>query len=138
MKKFRNWVTFAVVLAMVLSLAIGVSANTRSKPAGIYGTIRGSSYQSTSNINLLNTTTNVDKNEDDAYFAIYVEFTNLSGVTSRETRSSGRGATSFNPSFAIYFTIDTVPSYAFVSHDIRGGTVAPSGYSCYTEAPISI
>ena len=51
---------------------------------------------------------------------------------------SGRGATSFNPSFAIYFTIDTVPSYAFVSHDIRGGTVAPSGYSCYTEAPISI
>ena len=138
MKKFRNWVTFAVVLAMVLSLAVGVSANTRSKPAGIYGTIRGSSYQSTSNINLLNTTTNVDKNEDDAYFAIYVEFTNLSGVTSRETRSSGRGATSFNPSFAIYFTIDTVPSYAFVSHDIRGGTVAPSGYSCYTEAPISI
>ena len=138
MKKFRNWVTFAVVLAMVLSLAVGVSANTRSKPAGIYGTIRGSSYQSTSNINLLNTTTNVDKNEDDAYFAIYVEFTNLSGVTSRETRSSGRGATSFNPSFAIYFTIDTVPSYAFVSHDIRGGTVAPSGYSCYTEAPVSI
>ena len=138
MKKFRNWVTFAVVLAMVLSLAVGVSANTRSKPAGIYGTIRGSSYQSTSNINLLNTTTNVDKNEDDAYFAIYVEFTNLSGVTSRETRSSGRGATSFNPSFAIYFTIDTVPSYAFVSHDIRGGTAAPSGYSCYTEAPISI
>ena len=138
MKKFRNWVTFAVVLAMVLSLAVGVSANTRSKPAGMYGTIRGSSYQSTSNINLLNTTTNVDKNEDDAYFAIYVEFTNLSGVTSRETRSSGRGATSFNPSFAIYFTIDTVPSYAFVSHDIRGGTVAPSGYSCYTEAPISI
>ena len=138
MKKFRNWVMFAVVLAMVLSLAVGVSANTRSKPAGIYGTIRGSSYQSTSNINLLNTTTNVDKNEDDAYFAIYVEFTNLSGVTSRETRSSGRGATSFNPSFAIYFTIDTVPSYAFVSHDIRGGTVAPSGYSCYTEAPISI
>lgn len=138
MKKFRNWITFAVVLAMVLSLAVGVSANTRSKPAGIYGTIRGSSYQSTSNINLLNTTTNVDKNEDDAYFAIYVEFTNLSGVTSRETRSSGRGATSFNPSFAIYFTIDTVPSYAFVSHDIRGGTVAPSGYSCYTEAPISI
>ena len=123
---------------MVLSLAVGVSANTRSKPAGIYGTIRGSSYQSTSNINLLNTTTNVDKNEDDAYFAIYVEFTNLSGVTSRETRSSGRGATSFNPSFAIYFTIDTVPSYAFVSHDIRGGTAAPSGYSCYTEAPISI
>ena len=138
MKKFRNWVTFAVVLAMVLSLSVGVSANTRSKPAGIYGTIRGSSYQSTSNINLLNTTTNVDKNEDDAYFAIYVEFTNLSGVTSRETRSSGRGATSFNPSFAIYFTIDTVPSYAFVSHDIRGGTAAPSGYSCYTEAPISI
>ena len=138
MKKFRNWITFAVVLAMVLSLAVGVSANTRSKPAGIYGTIRGSSYQSTSNINLLNTTTNVDKNEDDAYFAIYVEFTNLSGVTSRETRSSGRGATSSNPSFAIYFTIDTVPSYAFVSHDIRGGTAAPSGYSCYTEAPISI
>ena len=138
MKKFRNWITFAVVLAMVLSLAVGVSANTRSKPAGIYGTIRGSSYQSTSNINLLNTTTNVDKNEDDAYFAIYVEFTNLSGVTSNETRTSYEGATSFNPSFAIYFTIDTVPSYAFVSHDIHGGSVAPSGYSCYTEAPISI
>ena len=138
MKKFRNWITFAVVLAMVLSLSVGVSANTRSKSAGMYGTIRGSSYQSTSNINLLDTTTSVTQNTDSAYFVIYVEFTNPSRVTSQETRSSGKGATSFNPSFAIYFTIDTVPNYAFVSHDIRGGTVAPSGYSCYTEAPISI
>ena len=69
MKKFRNWVTFAVVLAMVLSLAVGVSANTRSTSAGIYGTLRASCYQSSS-VNLLDTTASVDKNPDSAYFVV--------------------------------------------------------------------
>ena len=74
MKKFRNWVTFAVVLAMVLSLAVGVSATT-SKPAGIYGLVHGTSSQSDSNVNLVATTNWVDKDPDSAYFKISGEYT---------------------------------------------------------------
>ena len=69
MKKFRNWITFAVVLAMVLSLTVGVSATT-SKPAGIYVLVHGTSSQSDSNINLVATTNWVDKNPDSAYFEV--------------------------------------------------------------------
>ena len=85
MKKFRNWVMFAVVLAMVLSLTVGVSATT-SKPAGIYGLVHGTSSQSDSNVNLVATTNWVDKNPDSAYFKISGEYTN--GITSISTSSS--------------------------------------------------
>ena len=51
---------------MVLSLAVGVSAT--SKPAGIYVLVHGTSSQSDSNINLVATTSWVDKNPDSVFF----------------------------------------------------------------------
>ena len=137
-KKFRNWVTFAVVLAMVLSLAVGVSANTRSTSAGIYGTLRASCYQSSS-VNLLDTTASVDKNPDSAYFVVTVRFSSDLGLGDPTSAQSAKSAKSFNPSFAIYFNIETAPNYAFVCQEIRGGTSTDSaGYACYTQTDISI
>ena len=138
MKKFRNWITFAVVLAMVLSLAVGVSANTRSTSAGIYGTLRASCYQSSS-VNLLDTTASVDKNPDRAYFVVTVKFSSDLGPGDPSSVQSARSVKSFNPSFAIYFNIETAPNYAFVCQEIRGGTSTDSaGYACYTQTDISI
>lgn len=138
MKKFRNWVTFAVVLAMVLSLAVGVSATSGSKSAGIYGMMRASSYQSESK-NLLITNASVQKNEDNAYFVTTVKLTNSDGTYPPSTSySSSRGATSFNPSVPIYFNIETSPTYAFVCHEIRGGTSGGPAYLIYTETSISV
>ena len=137
MKKFRNWITFAVVLAMVLSLAVGVSATSSSKSAGIYGTLRASCYQSSS-VNLLDTTASVDKNPDRAYFVVTVRFSSDLGLGDPITAQSAVSAKSFNPSFAIYFNIETAPNYAFVCQEIRGGTSGSPGYLVYTQAPISI
>lgn len=137
MKKFRNWVTFAVVLAMVLSLAVGVSATSSSKSAGIYGMMRGSSYQSAS-VNLLTTTASVEKNPDSAYFLITATFSGDVGSNWTTSSQSATGVKQYNPSFPIYFNIETSPNYVFVCHEIRGGTSGSPGYLVYTQAPISI
>ena len=127
-----------MVLAMVLSLAVGVSANTRSTSAGIYGTLRASCYQSSS-VNLLDTTASVDKNPDSAYFVVTVRFSSDLGLGDPTSAQSAKSAKSFNPSFAIYFNIETAPNYAFVCQEIRGGTSTGSkGYACYTQTDISI
>ena len=135
MKKFRNWVTFAVALAMVLSLAVGVSASNTSTSAGIYGTLWGWCGQSSSK-NFLNTSSSVTQNPDKARFTITTVFSNSLGNYAPETKTSSRGATSFNPTFAIYINIETGPSYAYVSHDLNSGTQSPTGYACYTETKI--
>ena len=122
---------------MVLSLAVGVSATSGSKSAGIYGMMRGSSYQSAS-VNLLTTTASVDKNPDSAYFVVTVRFSSDLGLGDPTTAQSAVSAKSFNPSFAIYFNIETAPNYVFVRHEIRGGTSGSPGYLVYTQAPISI
>ena len=138
MKKFRNWVTFAVVLAMVLSLTIGVSATSSSKSTLYYGTLSGWCAQSTSNINLVNTTTSVTRNVDHAYLAVTADFSNGDKITTSDFRKSSTGALSYNPSFPIYITIDSTPVYVFVAHEVRGGTDGHDGFVCHTQAPISI
>ena len=135
MKKFRNWVTFAVVLAMVLSLAVGVSATSSSASAGIYGTLWARCSQSSSK-NFLETYTSITRNPDKARFTITTVFSNSLGNYDPETKTSSRGATSFNPTFTIYINIETGPSYAYVSHDLNSGTQSPTGYACYTETKI--
>ena len=135
MKKFRNWVTFAVVLAMVLSLAVGVSATSTSISAGIYGTLWGWCGQSSSK-NFLNTSSSVQQNTDSARFVTTVRFSNSTGLYDPISEISSRGATSFKPAFTIYINIETGPSYAYVSHDINSGTQSPTGYACYTETKI--
>ena len=135
-KKIRNWITFAVVLAMALSLAVGVSAS--SKPAGIYGLVHGTSSQSDSNINLVATTNWVDKNPDSAYFKISGEYTN--GITSISTSSStsARGLRTYSASLPVQFTIEATPTYYYVSHCIQGGTQAKTGYATYTEGKLRL
>ena len=135
-KKFRNWVTFAVVLAMVLSLAVGVSAT--SKPAGIYVLVHGTSSQSSSNINLVDTTSWVDKNPDSAFFQISGEYTN--GIISISTSSStsARGLRTYSASLPVQFTIEATPTYYYVSHCIQGGTQAKTGYATYTEGTLRL
>ena len=136
MKKFRNWITFAVVLAMVLSLAVGVSAT--SKPAGIYVLVHGTSSQSSSNINLVDTTSWVDKNPDSAYFKISGEYTN--GIISISTSSStsARVLRTYSASLPVQFTIEATPTYYYVSHCIQGGTQAKTGYATYTEGTLRL
>ena len=135
-KKFRNWVTFAVVLAMVLSLTVGVSAT--SKPAGIYVLVHGTSSQSSSNINLVDTTSWVDKNPDSAFFQISGEYTN--GIISISTSSStsARGLRTYSASLPVQFTIEATPTYYYVSHCIQGGTQAKTGYATYTEGTLRL
>ena len=121
---------------MVPSLAVGVSAS--SKPAGIYGLVHGTSSQSSSNINLVDTTSWVDKNPDSAYFKISEEYTN--GITSISTSSStsARGLRSYSASLPVQFTIEATPTYYYVSHCIQGGTQAKTGYATYTEGTLRL
>ena len=74
MKKFRNWITFAVVLAMVLSLAVGVSANSTSVTSPYYGTISGTSYQNSTSPATFYTSSRMSKNPDSARFVIDVDY----------------------------------------------------------------
>ena len=136
MKKFRNWVTFAVVLAMVLSLAVGVSAS--SKPAGIYVLVHGTSSQSEANINLVSTTSWVDKNPNSAFFQISGEYTNGIISISNSSYTGARGLRSFSNSLQVHFTIEATPTYYYVSHCIQGGTQAKTGYATYTEGRLRL
>ena len=137
-KKFRKWITFAVVLAMVLSLTIGVSAASNSAAAGIYTRIYGTSSQSSSNINLVSTTSRVEKNPDSAYFYVAGEYVN--GVISISTSSStgGNGQRSYSVSLPIYFNIEAIPTYYYVGHCIQGGTSGERGYYTQTEGKLSL
>ena len=135
-KKFRNWITFAVVLAMVLSLAVGVSAT--SKPAGIYVLVHGTSSQSEANINLVSTTSWVDKNPDSAFFQISGEYTNGIISISNSSDTGARGLRSFSTSLPVHFTIEATPTYYYVSHCIQGGTQAKTGYATYTEGRLRL
>ena len=137
-KKFRKWITFAVVLAMVLSLTIGVSAASSSKSAGIYIRIYGTSSQGTSNPNLVVTTNSVTKNPDSAYFYVAGEYTNGIEYLSDSSGTSSRGVCSFNFSLPIYFNIEGAPTYYYVAHCIQGGTSSERGYYTQTEGKLSL
>ena len=137
MKKFRNWVTFAVVLAMVLSLAVGVSATSSSSMSPHYGTISGTSYQSSSSPALLYTYTKVSKNPDRAYFEISVDYRDGFKSLTTDYSDSGTGVLNYTRNFAIYFTFDAIPNMAYVSHSMQGGTEHPS-VGCYTSAELTI
>ena len=136
MKKFRNWVTFAVVLAMVLSLAVGVSAS--SKPAGIYIRIYGTSSQSSSNNNLVSTTSRVEKNPDSAYFYVAGEYVNGVISISKSSSTGGYGQRSYSVSLPIYFSIEATPTYYYVAHCIQGGTSGDDGYYTQTEGTLNL
>ena len=137
-RKNRNWVTFAVVLAMVLSLAVGVSAASSSKSAGIYGLVHGTSSQSDSNIYLVATTNWVDKNPDSAFFQISGKYTNGIISISNSSDTGARGLRSFSTSLPVQFTIEATPTYYYVSHCIQGGTQAKTGYATYTEGTLRL
>ena len=101
MKKFRNWITFAVVLAMVLSLAVGVSANSSSVMDGHYGTISGTSYQNSTSPATLYTSSRMSKNPDSARFVIKVEYNDGENYLTALSQNSSRGITSFTYTFPI-------------------------------------
>ena len=104
MKKFRNWVTFAVALAMVLSLAVGVSATSSSVTSPYYGTVSGTSSQNSSSPATLYTSSSMSKNPDSARFVISVDYNDgISNLTSL-SQASAHGITSFTYTFPIYFT----------------------------------
>ena len=137
MKKFRNWVTFAVVLAMVLSLAVGVSATSSSVMDGHYGTISGTSYQNSTLPATLYTSSRMSKNPDSARFVIKVEYNDGENYLTALSQNSSRGITSFTYTFPIYFTFDAIPNMAYVSHSVQNGTTYDGGY-CYTSARLYI
>ena len=137
MKKFRNWVTFAVVLAMVLSLAVGVSATSSSVTSPYYGTVSGTSSQNSSSPATLYTSSSMSKNPDSARFVISVDYNDgISNLTSL-SQASAHGITTFTYTFPIYFTFDAVPNMAYVSHSVQNGT-SYDGVYCYTSARLYI
>ena len=137
MKKFRNWVTFAVVLAMVLSLAVGVSATSSSVTSPYYGTVSGTSSQNSSSPATLYTSSSMSKNPDSARFVISVDYNDgISNLTSL-SQASAHGITSFTYTFPIYFTFDAIPNMAYVSHCVQDGTKYASK-ATYTSAPLTI
>ena len=136
-KKFRNWVTFAVVLAMVLSLAVGVSANSSSSMNPNYGTISGTSSQNSSSPATLYTSSSMSKNPDSARFVIKVEYNDGENYLTALSQNSSRGITSFTYTFPIYFTFDAIPNMAYVSHCVQDGTKYASK-ATYTSAPLTI
>ena len=138
MKKFRNWITFAVVLAMVLTLVVGVSAASSSKPAGIYTRIYGTSSQSSSNINLVSTTSRVEKNPDSAYFYVAGEYVNGVISISKSSSTGGYGQRSYSVSLPIYYSIEATPTYYYVAHCIQGGTSGDDGYYTQTEGTLNL
>ena len=136
-KKFRNWITFAVVLAMVLSLAVGVSATSSSRRNPNYGTISGTSSQNSSSPATLYTSSSMSKNPDSARFVISVDYNDgISNLTSL-SQASAHGITSFTYTFPIYFTFDAIPNMAYVSHSVQNGTTYDGDY-CYTSARLYI
>ena len=136
-KKFRKWITFAVVLAMVLSLAVGVSANSSSVMDGHYGTISGTSYQNSTSPATLYTSSRMSKNPDSARFVIKVEYNDGENYLTALSQNSSRGITSFTYTFPIYFTFDAIPNMAYVSHCVQDGTKYASK-ATYTSAPLTI
>ena len=136
-KKFRNWITFAVVLAMVLSLAIGVSATSSSVMDGHYGSISGTSYQNSTSPATLYTSSRMSKNPDSARFVIKVEYNDGENYLTALSQNSSRGITSFTYTFPIYFTFDAIPNMAYVSHCVQDGTKYASK-ATYTSAPLTI
>ena len=137
MKKFRNWVTFAVVLAMVLSLAIGVSATSSSSMNPNYGTISGTSSQNSSSPATLYTSSSMSKNPDSARFVISVDYNDGANYLTSLSQSSAHGITTFTYTFPIYFTFDAIPNMAYVSHCVQDGTKYASK-ATYTSAPLTI
>ena len=137
MKKFRNWVTFAVVLAMVLSLAVGVSATSSSRRNPNYGTISGTSSQNSSSPATLYTSSSMSKNPDSARFVISVDYNDGISNLSSLSQASAHGITSFTYTFPIYFTFDAIPNMAYVSHSVQNGTTYDGDY-CYTSARLYI
>ena len=136
-RRFRNWVTFAVVLAMVLSLAVGVSATSSSRRNPNYGTISGTSSQNSSSPATLYTSSSMSKNPDSARFVISVDYNDgISNLTSL-SQASAHGITSFTYTFPIYFTFDAIPNMAYVSHSVQNGTTYDGDY-CYTSARLYI
>ena len=137
MKKFRNWITFAVVLAMVLSLAVGVSATSSSVTSPYYGTVSGTSSQNSSSPATLYTSSSMSKNPDSARFVISVDYNDgISNLTSL-SQASAHGITSFTYTFPIYYTFDAIPNMAYVSHSVQNGT-SYNGVYCYTSARLYI
>ena len=136
-KKFRKWITFAVVLAMVLSLTIGVSANSSSVMDGHYGTISGTSYQNSTSPATLYTSSRMSKNPDSARFVIKVEYNDGENYLTALSQNSSRGIASFTYTFPIYFTFDAIPNMAYVSHCVQDGTKYASK-ATYTSAPLTI
>ena len=137
MKKFRNWVTFAVVLAMVLSLAVGVSANSTSVTSPYYGTISGTSYQNSTSPATFYTSSRMSKNPDFARFVIDVDYNDGENYLTALSQRSSCGITSFTYTFPIYFTFDAIPNMAYVSHCVQDGTKYASK-ATYTSAPLTI
>ena len=72
------------------------------------------------------------------YFIITATFSGDVGSNWTTSSKSATGVKQYNPSFPIYFNIETSPNYVFVRHEIRGGTSGSLDYLVYTQAPISI
>lgn len=134
MKSKRKILRTVTALVLCLSLAVGAYAVS----AGIYTYISGSSKQSTQNPSLLSTTTRIGVNPDNAYLRTDVEFSNGTSMTSSAQKYSSRGVVSFTYNFPIYQSIDKIPIYAFVAHNVLGGTQSETGYVYRTTASINL
>lgn len=129
----RKTVALMLTLVLALSTMTVVSLAAEERMIG-YG-LSGSSYQ---DVNMLRTTTTVRTNPDNAYLRTSFKTSDgISNYIDEGSKTSARGALSLKYDPAIYFHIDGIPTIAFCSHEVRGGTTMMAEVQ-YTTADISI
>ncbi len=132
----RTPAIIAVILVLVSVMTISVFADSQMDSAGRYGKIRGSSIQNDSNLVLLKTS--VNSNRDNAFLTHTIDFYCQNGVCQHKYDTSSRGVTSFSAQYPINRSIDAIPHAAYCAHGIQGGnTVDGKAYVTYTSTPIT-
>ena len=125
MRKRMRVFTLVMAVAMLLSLAVSVSAADDVMPAvnfgipaGIYGYIHG--LENFNSSNNLHTSTTVTQNPDGAKLYTGVEFQDAQGrALSTSNRTSAAGVTKYESNHACGLIAQELV-YAFVRHEVRG------------------
>jgi len=127
MRKRMRVFTLVMAVAMLLSLAVSVSAAddvmpaaNLGTPAGIYGYVHG--LENFNSANNLRTSTTVTQNPDGAKLYTAVEFQDAGGRRlSISNRESLAGVTKDENNHACGLIAQEL-AYAFVMHEVRGST----------------
>ena len=121
MRNANRMLTLAMVIAMLMCLALTVSA-IPGKSAGVYGHLGG--LQSWTNDVDVSTITRITSNPDNAYLKVTVEMLNALGAKmGTRTEQSTRGVTSLAVTHVYDGYVFEDPSCVWVTHEVKGGAI---------------